>query len=67
MRINKHLIKHAVSVFLEIGNGSMAMYDNDFEAAFLENSFNYYLQKVRCWLMMDSCMNDMQMLQVHSA
>jgi len=40
---------------VEIGLGSMDCYENDFEAAMLNDTAAYYSRKASNWILEDSC------------
>ncbi|KAJ8573854.1 hypothetical protein K7X08_010365 [Anisodus acutangulus] len=54
-QIDRALLKNVLDIFVEIGMGSMDYYENDFEAAMLEDTAAYYSRKASNWILEDSC------------
>uniref|UniRef100_A0A1D1XSE8 Cullin-1 n=1 Tax=Anthurium amnicola TaxID=1678845 RepID=A0A1D1XSE8_9ARAE len=54
-QIDQALLKNVLDIFVEIGLGSMECYENDFEAAMLDDTANYYSRKATIWIMEDFC------------
>ncbi|PKA57659.1 Cullin-1 [Apostasia shenzhenica] len=54
-QIDRALLKNVLDIFVEIGLGSMDYYENDFEAAMLNDSAAYYARKASGWILTDSC------------
>ncbi|KAI9122840.1 hypothetical protein K1719_005729 [Acacia pycnantha] len=55
-QIDRALLKNALDIFVEIGMGQMNYYENDFEAAMLEDTASYYSRKTSNWILEDSCL-----------
>ncbi|KAI5650715.1 hypothetical protein M9H77_36720 [Catharanthus roseus] len=53
-RIDRSLLKNVVDIFI-IGMGKMDYYENDFEAALLNDTASYYSRKASNWTSEDSC------------
>ncbi|KAI3443144.1 uncharacterized protein J3R85_000033 [Psidium guajava] len=53
-QIDRALLKNILDIFVEIGMGQMD-YENDFEAAMLNDSAAYYSRKASSWILEDSC------------
>ncbi|XP_027120828.2 cullin-1-like [Coffea arabica] len=49
-QIDRALVKDVVNVFVELGNGKIDLYENDFEAEMLNNTALYYHQKASTWI-----------------
>ncbi|XP_073226960.1 cullin-1-like isoform X4 [Cicer arietinum] len=62
-QIDRALLKNVLDIFVEIGMGQMDHYENDFEAAMLNDTSAYYCRKASNWILEDSCPG--YMLQVH--
>ncbi|CAA6662059.1 unnamed protein product [Spirodela intermedia] len=54
-QIDRALLKNVLDIFVEIGLGQMDCYENDFEAAMLDDTASYYSRKATRWIMEDSC------------
>ncbi|XP_059648664.1 cullin-1-like isoform X2 [Cornus florida] len=54
-QIDRALLKNVLDIFVEIGMGQMDYYENDFEAALLEDTAAYYSRKASNWILEDSC------------
>eukprot|EP00268_Persea_americana_P017605 TRINITY_DN184_c0_g1_i7.p1 TRINITY_DN184_c0_g1~~TRINITY_DN184_c0_g1_i7.p1 ORF type:complete len:799 (-),score=160.15 TRINITY_DN184_c0_g1_i7:511-2553(-) len=54
-QIDRALLKNALDIFVEIGMGKMDCYENDFEAAMLNDTAAYYSRKASNWILEDSC------------
>ncbi|KAG0472152.1 hypothetical protein HPP92_016698 [Vanilla planifolia] len=54
-QIDRALLKNVLDIFVEIGLGNMECYENDFEAAMLDDTAAYYSRKALNWIMEDSC------------
>ncbi|PKU66120.1 cullin-1 [Dendrobium catenatum] len=54
-QIDRALLKNVLDIFVEIGLLSMECYENDFEAAMLEDTAAYYSRKASNWILEDSC------------
>eukprot|EP00252_Welwitschia_mirabilis_P008862 TRINITY_DN210_c0_g2_i1.p1 TRINITY_DN210_c0_g2~~TRINITY_DN210_c0_g2_i1.p1 ORF type:complete len:745 (-),score=178.44 TRINITY_DN210_c0_g2_i1:429-2663(-) len=54
-QIDRALLKNVLGIFVEIGMSSMEFYENDFEAAMLEDTASYYSRKAASWILEDSC------------
>ncbi|XP_075486880.1 cullin-1-like [Primulina tabacum] len=54
-QIDRALLKNVLDIFVEIGMGQMNEYENDFEAAMLNDSAAYYSRKASTWILDDSC------------
>ncbi|XP_075476252.1 cullin-1-like [Primulina tabacum] len=54
-QIDRALLKNVLDIFVEIGMGQMNEYENDFEAAMLNDSAAYYSRKASTWIVDDSC------------
>ncbi|KAB1214024.1 Cullin-1 [Morella rubra] len=54
-QIDQALLKNVLDIFVEIGMGQMDHYENDFEAAMLEDTAAYYSRKASVWILEDSC------------
>lgn len=54
-QIDRALLKNVLDIFVEIGMGQMDYYDNDFEAAMLNDTAAYYSRKASNWILEDSC------------
>ncbi|XP_073113914.1 cullin-1-like [Elaeis guineensis] len=54
-QIDRALLKNVLDIFVEIGLGNMECYENDFEAAMLEDTAAYYSRKASNWILEDSC------------
>ncbi|XP_004508284.1 cullin-1-like [Cicer arietinum] len=54
-QIDRALLKNVLDIFVEIGMGKMDQYENDFEAAMLQDSSAYYSRKASNWILEDSC------------
>lgn len=54
-QIDRALLKNVLDIFVEIGLGSMECYENDFEAAMLNDTAAYYSRKASNWILEDSC------------
>ncbi|KAM7257293.1 hypothetical protein ACFE04_013034 [Oxalis oulophora] len=54
-QIDRALLKNVLDIFVEIGMGQMDCYENDFEAAMLEDTAAYYSRKASNWILEDSC------------
>lgn len=54
-QIDRALLKNVLDIFVEIGMGQMDYYDNDFEAAMLNDTAAYYSRKASNWILDDSC------------
>lgn len=54
-QIDRALLKNVLDIFVEIGMGQMDHYDNDFEAAMLNDTAAYYSRKASNWILEDSC------------
>jgi hypothetical protein len=53
--IDRALVKDVLDIYLEIGRGSMAVYEQDFEEAFCKGTADYYSKKAQTWMLEDSC------------
>ncbi|KAF9600175.1 hypothetical protein IFM89_004999 [Coptis chinensis] len=53
--IDRALLKDVLDVFVEMGMGGMYCYENDFEAALLDDTSTYYCMKGNKWIEEDSC------------
>lgn len=58
-QIDRALVKNLVDIFVEIGNGKMNFYVNDFEVDMLKDTSAYYSQKASNWILEDSCLDYM--------
>ncbi|XP_073226493.1 cullin-1 [Cicer arietinum] len=54
-QIDRALLKNVLDIFVEIGMGQMDHYENDFEAAMLNDTSAYYSRKASNWILEDSC------------
>ncbi|KAK1295301.1 Cullin-1 [Acorus calamus] len=54
-QIDRALLKNVLDIFVEIGLGSMEYYEDDFEAAMLNDTAAYYSRKASNWILEDSC------------
>ncbi|KAK4748496.1 hypothetical protein SAY87_015082 [Trapa incisa] len=54
-QIDRALLKNVLDIFVEIGMGQMVYYENDFEAAMLNDTAAYYSRKASNWILEDSC------------
>lgn len=63
-QIDRALLKNVLDIFVEIGLGQMECYENDFEAAMLDDTASYYSRKATRWITEDSCPE--YMLKVYS-
>ena len=54
-KIDKALLKNVLDIFVEIIMELMDYYENNFEAAMLEDTAAYYSCKVSNWILEDSC------------
>ncbi|KAG6435459.1 hypothetical protein SASPL_100333 [Salvia splendens] len=54
-QIDRALLKNVLDIFVEIGMGQMEYYENDFEAALLNDTAAYYSRKASNWILDDSC------------
>ncbi|KAG6432151.1 hypothetical protein SASPL_103725 [Salvia splendens] len=54
-QIDRALLKNVLDIFVEIGMGQMEHYENDFEAALLNDTAAYYSRKASNWILDDSC------------
>ncbi|KAL5701146.1 hypothetical protein ACHQM5_026515 [Ranunculus cassubicifolius] len=52
--IDQSLVKNALSIYVEMGRGSMKYYEEDFEKDMLEDAAIFYSQKAANWIMVDS-------------
>ncbi|KAH0459656.1 hypothetical protein IEQ34_012470 [Dendrobium chrysotoxum] len=59
-QIDRALLKNVLDIFVEIGLLSMECYENDFEAAMLEDTAAYYSRKASNWILEDSCPDYME-------
>ncbi|XP_047045631.1 cullin-1-like [Lolium rigidum] len=53
--IDRALVKDVLDIYVEIGRGSMAVYEQDFEEAFCKGTADYYSKKAQTWMLEDSC------------
>ncbi|KAF9619381.1 hypothetical protein IFM89_006568 [Coptis chinensis] len=53
--IDRALLKDVLDVFVEMGMGGMYCYENDFEAALLDDTSTYYCIKGNKWIEEDYC------------
>ncbi|KAF7020545.1 hypothetical protein CFC21_033626 [Triticum aestivum] len=53
--IDRALLKDVVGIYLEIGQGSVSLYELDFEKAFCKGTTDYYSKKAQTWMLEDSC------------
>ncbi|KAF7027241.1 hypothetical protein CFC21_039302 [Triticum aestivum] len=53
--IDRALLKDVVGIYLEIGQGSVGLYELDFEKAFCKGTKDYYSKKAQIWMSEDSC------------
>ncbi|KAM0876313.1 hypothetical protein ACQ4PT_036274 [Festuca glaucescens] len=53
--IDRALVKDVLDIYVEIGRGSMGVYEHDFEEAFCKGTADYYSKKAQTWMLEDSC------------
>ena len=54
-QIDRTLLKNVLSIFIEVGMGTMSCYQQDFEATLLKTTAEYYKRKAAFWIEEDSC------------
>jgi len=54
-KTDRTLIKNVVSIFVEMGLGTMDAYQNDFESDLLTHTGSFYARKASQWIAEDSC------------
>lgn len=54
-QIERTLLKNVLSIFIEVGMGTMSCYQQDFEATLLKTTAEYYKRKAAFWIEEDSC------------
>ena len=54
-QIDRPLVKAVLTMFVEMGMGSMDAYTTDFEAFALQNAAHFYAAKAADWVAVDSC------------
>lgn len=64
-QIDRALLKNVLDIFVEIGMGQMEQYENDFEAAMLQDTAAYYSRKASNWILEDSCPDYMLKVNLH--
>ena len=52
---DRSMLHKAVSIYVELGLGSLRLYQSEFERAFLESSKEYYAKQAALWIGIDSC------------
>ncbi|PNT70498.1 hypothetical protein BRADI_2g12970v3 [Brachypodium distachyon] len=53
--IDRALVKDVIDIYVEIGWGSLGLYEGDFEQDFLNSTTDYYSKKAQAWIVEDSC------------
>ncbi|CAM0881246.1 unnamed protein product [Alopecurus aequalis] len=53
--IDRALVKDVLDIYVEIGRGSLGLYELDFEQAFCKSTAEYYSKKAQTWMLEDSC------------
>lgn len=53
--IDRALVKDVLDIYVEIGRGSLGLYELDFEQAFCKGTADYYSKKAQTWMVEDSC------------
>lgn len=54
-QIDRTLLKNVLSIFIEVGMGTMTCYQADFEQTLLKSTAEYYKRKAAFWIEEDSC------------
>lgn len=49
-QVDRTMLKNVLSIFIEVGMGSMENYQNDFESFLLKDTAEYYKQKASGWI-----------------
>uniref|UniRef100_A0ACD5W0N4 Uncharacterized protein n=1 Tax=Avena sativa TaxID=4498 RepID=A0ACD5W0N4_AVESA len=53
--IDRALVKDVLGIYVEIGRGSLGVYELDFEQDFCKGTADYYSKKAQTWMLEDSC------------
>jgi len=53
--VEREVIKRCVHIYVDMGMGSLRLYQHEFERPFLESSREYYAREAASWLATDSC------------
>ncbi|KAK9809634.1 hypothetical protein WJX73_009175 [Symbiochloris irregularis] len=54
-QVDRALLKNVLDIFIEVGMNTMEAYEQDFEAALLTETGEYYRRKAAAWIEEDSC------------
>lgn len=66
-QIDRTLLKNVLSIFIEVGMGTMTCYQSDFEQTLLKSTADYYKRKAAFWIEEDSCPDYMVRMMQYSA
>ncbi|TVU20870.1 hypothetical protein EJB05_30471 [Eragrostis curvula] len=53
--IDRTLLKNVRDIYIELGNGDLTPYEEDFVVAFLKSTADYYSKKAQTWILEDTC------------
>ena len=55
--MDRALMKDVLDINVEIGRGSLGVYELDFEQFFCKGAADYYSKKAQTWMLEDSFLN----------